>query len=48
MVNTKRFFYRKKKLVKWGGEILFKEGKYPTCPDGWGERLMKREYKTPN
>jgi len=38
------FLSQKEKLVK-ERETLFKGEYYPTCPFGWGERLMKREYK---
>lgn len=47
IVNTIKFFEEKADCT-WGGEILFSGGEYPTCLDSWGERLLKREYKTPN
>jgi hypothetical protein len=50
IVNTNpKFFTKKKGLhVGWGNTFLILGGgNNPTCPDSWGGRLMKREYKTP-
>jgi len=46
IVNTNPIL-QKNRFADGVGKYFSHKGKNPTCPDSWGERLMKREYKTP-